>query len=107
METKKSILIGTIVIILLLSGCIASKPNYVGTYYKDNNNYLQLKSDGTFIIIQDARYGSYTGTYEIVETNSASNPATFISLKFGVGGAIMKVDKGMLVDSDGEKWILK
>ena len=94
----------------LLSGCIDTRVSETsGTYYyeKDNENYLILNANYTFILNQFVHAGPKTldlsreGKYTIESD-------TLIYLKPATGGTIrLKFINGKIIDSDMEKWIQK
>jgi hypothetical protein len=102
MVKHKHIIILTILFILL-SGCVSNNTTYVGTYYKDQSNYITLNPDGTFIVNQDSTEGGgFTGTYEV---NTDKTGVMTIFLKFADGDSIMTIgNKTILVDRQGDKW---
>ncbi len=98
----KHIIILTILFILL-SGCVSNNKDYVGTYYKDQTNYITLNSDGTFEVTQDPMEGGgFIGTYKV---NTDKTGAMTLFLKFPDGDSIMKIaNKTVLIDRQGDKW---
>ena len=62
---KKIICIVLIIIIFLSAGCI--KSGVEGKYFNTNDKeeYLELKSDGTFFVYQKMLGGTFAGKYEL------------------------------------------
>jgi len=102
MVKNKHIILLTILFILL-SGCVSNNTTYVGTYYKDQSNYITLNPDGTFSVTQDSTEGGgFTGTYEV---NTDKTGVMTIFLKFADGDSIMRIgNKTILIDRQGDKW---
>ena len=92
------------ILFILLSGCVSNNTAYVGTYYKDQSNYITLNQDGTFIVEQDPiEGGGFKGTFQ-VNTDKTGEMTLF--LKFADGDSTMRIaNKTVLIDYQGVKWI--
>lgn len=96
MKGKEAILLGIILIsTVMVAGCITG--NVTGKYINEENpkEYFELDNDGTFFS-QD-QYGGTSGTWKQKDDK--------ITLSTSFGAERLKMDDGILTDSQGKKWM--